>query len=64
MNACRSPKTALEFEHYYKLRWQILRQPWGQVLGSERDSLEQEIIDEDNKVLAVGRLDSKRSFWG
>ncbi|MBI5040957.1 MAG: GNAT family N-acetyltransferase [Gammaproteobacteria bacterium] len=26
--------------HYYELRWRILRQPWGQPLGSERDALE------------------------
>ena len=69
MNVCRSPKTALEFEQYYQLRWKILRQPWGQALGSERDSLEQEsihrmIIDENNKVLAVGRLAKSSQFTG
>jgi len=69
MNLCRSPKTAVEFEQYYLLRWQVLRQPWGQVLGSERDSLEQEsfhriIIDENNKVLAVGRLEKTSQFSG
>lgn len=69
MNVCRSPKTAEEFEQYYQLRWQVLRQPWGQALGSERDSLEQEsfhrmIIDENNKVLAVGRLEKTCQFNG
>ncbi len=69
MNVCRSPKTAVEFEQYYQLRWQILRQPWGQPLGSERDSLEQEsihrmIIDENDKVLAVGRLEKSSQFCG
>ena len=69
MNVCRSPKTALEFEQYYQLRWQVLRQPWGQGLGSERDSLEQEsfhriIIDENNQVLAVGRLEKLGQFTG
>jgi thioesterase domain-containing protein len=69
MNVCRSPKTALEFEQYFQLRWQVLRQPWGQALGSERDSLEQEsfhriIIDENNKVLAVGRLEKSNQFTG
>ncbi|PKI14026.1 bifunctional GNAT family N-acetyltransferase/hotdog fold thioesterase [Colwellia sp. 12G3] len=69
MKVCRSPKTVLEFEQYYQLRWQILRQPWGQVLGSERDSLEQEslhrmIIDENNEVLAVGRLEKSSQFSG
>lgn len=69
MNVCRSPKTALEFEQYYQLRWTILRQPWGQALGSERDSLEQEsihrmILDENEKVIAVGRLEKSSQFSG
>lgn len=69
MNVCRSPKTALEFDQYYQLRWQVLRQPWGQVLGSERDCLEKEsfhrmIIDENNQVLAVGRLEKSSQFTG
>ncbi|AAZ25690.1 bifunctional GNAT family N-acetyltransferase/hotdog fold thioesterase [Colwellia psychrerythraea] len=69
MNVCRSPKTALEFEQYYQLRWQILRQPWEQALGSERDSLEQEsihrmILDENDKVIAVGRLEKSDQFSG
>ena len=69
MNVCRSPKTAVEFERYYQLRWQVLRKPWGQALGSERDGLEQEsfhrmIIDENNKVLAVGRLEKTSQFCG
>jgi len=69
MNLCRSPKTAEEFEQYYQLRWQVLRQPWAQVLGSERDTLEQEsfhrmITDENNKVLAVGRLEKTSQFSG
>ncbi len=69
MNFCRSPKTTEEFEQYYQLRWQVLRQPWGQTLGSERDSLEQQsfhrmIIDENNKVIAVGRLEKNSQFSG
>jgi len=69
MNVCRSPKTALELEQYYQLRWKILRQPWGQALGSERDSLEQEsihrmILDENDKVIAVGRLEKSSQFSG
>jgi len=69
MNVCRSPKTAEEFEQYYQLRWQVLRQPWGQALGSERDSLEKEsfhrmVVDENNKVLAVGRLEKTSQYSG
>lgn len=62
MNACRSPKSSIEFEKYYQLRHQILRKPWGQPIGSERDNLEDKsihrmIIDNQGEVLAVGRLD-------
>jgi thioesterase domain-containing protein len=51
------------------LRWQVLRQPWGQALGSERDTLEKEsyhrmITDESNKVLAVGRLEKMSQYSG
>lgn len=69
MNVCRSPKTVPEFERYYQLRWQILRKPWDQPLGSERDGLEQEsihrmIIDANDNVLAVGRLEKSSQFSG
>ena len=69
MSVCRSPKTAEEFEQYYQLRWQVLRQPWGQSLGSERDNLEQEsyhrmVVDENSKVLAVGRLEKISQYSG
>lgn len=62
MNTLRSPKSAEEFAQYYQLRWQILRKPWQQVLGSEQDAQEQQsihrmIIDEKDNVLAVGRLE-------
>ncbi len=35
-----TPESDSDFEHYYALRWRILRQPWGQAPGSERDDLE------------------------
>jgi len=62
MNTLRSPQSADEFAQYYQLRWQILRKPWQQVLGSEQDerelqSIHRMIIDEAGKVLAVGRLE-------
>lgn len=34
------PETPEDFARYYDLRWRILRQPWGQPPGSERDELE------------------------
>jgi len=56
------PITSEEFNKYYNLRYEILRKPWGQPIGSERDegeeiSIHRMIIDEKTKqALAVGRL--------
>ncbi|GHE94100.1 bifunctional GNAT family N-acetyltransferase/hotdog fold thioesterase [Thalassotalea profundi] len=61
MIECRAPKNSEEFEQYYHLRWQTLREPWQQAKGSEKDELESQaihrlIIDDKQQVLAVGRL--------
>ena len=56
------PKTYDEFKIYYDLRYEVLRKPWFQPKGSERDDKEETsfhrmIIDEQNgNVVAVGRL--------
>jgi predicted GNAT family N-acyltransferase len=54
------PITADDFERYYQLRWNILRKPWNQPVGSEKDDLENIsqhlMIINDDKVIAVGRL--------
>ena len=56
------PKSSEEFRKYYNLRYEILRKPWGQPIGSERDegettSIHRMIIDDKTgEVLAVGRL--------
>ena len=56
------PNTSTEFKIYYNLRYEVLRKPWFQPKGSERDeeeetSLHRMIIDEPNgKAVAVGRL--------
>ena len=56
------PTTSEEFKKYYNLRYEILRKPWGQPIGSERDerditSIHRMIIDDKtDEVLAVGRL--------
>lgn len=56
----RSPLTEDEFVDYYLLRWQILRAPWMQGKGSEKDELENNSIHRialiDKKIVAVGRL--------
>lgn len=35
-----SPETEQDFERYFDLRWRLLRAPWQQPRGSERDELE------------------------
>ena len=56
------PTTSEEFKKYYNLRYEILRKPWGQPPGYERDEGEETYIHRmiiDNKTgnaLAVGRL--------
>jgi GNAT superfamily N-acetyltransferase len=57
----RSPANDLEFEAYYALRWTVLRAPWNQPPGSEKDEYEGNAIhlaawDDSGKIVAVGRL--------
>ena len=33
-----SPASKIDFEKYYALRYEVLRKPWGQAPGSERDA--------------------------
>ena len=55
----KEPKTKEEFEQYYDLRWKILRQPWNQPRGSEKDEKENESIHimliHNDKVIGCGR---------
>ena len=56
------PTTSEEFKKYYNLRYEILRKPWKQPRGSEKDggeksSIHRMIIDEEaGDAIAVGRL--------
>ena len=55
------PKSSEDFEKYYDLRWRILREPWKQPKGSEKDSLEERslhvmVCKEDRIPIAVGRV--------
>ncbi len=55
------PQTTQQFEAYYLLRYQVLRQPWKQPPGSEKDNDEATsdhamACDETNAVLGVCRL--------
>ncbi len=56
-----TPQTEAQWQAYYQLRYLVLRAPWQQPQGSERDALESPayhrmIVDADGVVLAVGRL--------
>ena len=55
-----SPETEEDFEKYFELRWRILRKPWNQPLGSERDEDEDSSFHlmaiKNNKALGVARL--------
>ena len=56
-----SPLSEDEFQKYYQTRWQILRQPWGQPQGTERDdsditSIHRMLVTESKQVIAVARL--------
>ena len=63
----RSPNTEQEWCDYYLLRWQILRKPWSQPLGSERDEHENSsyhllAIDKNKTVIGVGRIHKINDF--
>src|SRR3954462_2405521 len=56
-----SPQSAVEWDDYFDLRWRVLRAPWEQPPGSERDELEGSAIhmalwDRTGQAVAVGRL--------
>lgn len=57
----REPKTEKEWEAYYDLRYRILRKPWNQPKGSERNEGDLTAIHfsvfSDDKIIAVARLD-------
>jgi predicted GNAT family N-acyltransferase len=57
----RSPCSSADWETYFDLRWRVLRQPWGQPRGSERDPEDKSafhllLMDAADKALACGRL--------
>ena|SRR5689334_9526596 len=56
-----APSSTDDWERYFDLRWRVLRAPWDQPRGSEKDDREAEsshlmAVDPDGQVLAVGRL--------
>ena len=59
-NVCH-PVTDSEFQSYYQLRWEVLRKPWGQPKGSEKDELESisqhiMVMAPQKRTVGVGRF--------
>lgn len=54
------PSTKEDFETYYELRYQVLRKPWNQPIGSEIDETDDTsihaFIKKDTKAIACARL--------
>ncbi len=57
----REPTSPSEWASYYALRYRVLREPWNQPLGSERDEKEFDqshfAAFDNNVIVGVGRLD-------
>ena len=45
------PQTPKEFEAYYLLRYEVLRKPWKQPFGSEKDDMESYLKEQSELVL-------------
>jgi ribosomal protein S18 acetylase RimI-like enzyme len=64
----RSPQNKAEWTAYYDLRFRVLREPWNQIRGSERDSHEEDgehfAVFNAHLIIAVGRLDQLDSSTG
>ncbi|MBS0971191.1 GNAT family N-acetyltransferase [Chimaeribacter arupi] len=57
----RVPVTEQELKEYYQFRWEMLRKPLHQPIGSEKDAYDamahhQMVVDEHGKIVAAGRL--------
>ena len=66
----RIPKTAQEWEQYYQLRYTVLREPWGQLKGSEvlkdEDQADHAMVidDETHEILGVARMQTNTPSQG
>ena len=56
----KQPESSEEFKQYYRLRFRILRAPWGEPEGSEIDGIEDQcfhiMVTDSDKTIGVGRL--------
>ena len=55
-----TPRTKIEIKRYYQIRFEELRKPWGQPIGSEKDSMENKcihrMIKAKNRFAGVARM--------
>jgi len=56
-----APRGDADWEAYYALRWRLLRAPWGQPAGSERDAFEAAACHRlartpEGEIVGVGRI--------
>lgn len=61
------PQTQQEFEAYYLVRYQTLRKPWNQPIGSEKDEFESSSIhamalNGKDEIIGVCRLQKNTDF--
>lgn len=61
MYTLKQPVNDDDFKHYYHFRWRLLRKPWQQVEGSEKDDIENDCfhimaMSNNQKIVGVGRL--------
>jgi N-acetylglutamate synthase-like GNAT family acetyltransferase len=57
----QSPESDQDYLDYYELRWRILRAPWGQVRGAEKDEFEDLshhvcVKTDSDEIIGAGRL--------
>jgi len=55
------PETPEQLDEYFDLRWRILRAPWDQPRGSEKDEFDKvadhvAARDQDGRLIGIGRL--------
>jgi predicted GNAT family N-acyltransferase len=61
METLKKPITSEEFDQYYNLRWKVLRAPWNQPKGTEKDDKEDIshhviAVNNHDKVVGTGRI--------
>lgn len=55
------PETPEQLDEYFDLRWRILRAPWDQLRGSEKDEFDEAadhvtVRNPESRLLGIGRL--------